>query len=126
MTVPAANPYLALKGVFHEPNRLAIVSALAAAEGGIAFGELAELCDLTNGNLSRHLRALEEEGVVRVDKSFVGLRPRTTVALTESGRERFLEYLTALEKVLHKAAQALDEESRVLAHLGGHVPTSIA
>ncbi|RJQ53304.1 MAG: ArsR family transcriptional regulator [Actinobacteria bacterium] len=93
--------------MFHEPHRLAIVSALLSAPAGLSFGELREGCDLTDGNLSRHLKALEDAGAVRIEKSFVDKRPRTTVFLSEEGRDRFLEYLDALEAVLKEAAARL-------------------
>ncbi len=96
-----------LERLFHEPSRLAIMSALCAAEDGLTFGELKDTCDLTDGNLSRHLKALEEAGAVRIDKAFVGAKPRTTVRLTAAGLDRFREYLDALEEVLEKARHAL-------------------
>ncbi len=100
----ACTPYEALDKVFHEPHRLALVSSLLADEKGLSFNELRDLCDLTDGNLSRHLKVLEDAGAVRIEKSFVANRPRTTVSLTKEGRARFLEYLDALEAVLKEAA----------------------
>jgi len=107
MTAKRDNPYAALKHIFHEPNRLAIMSALCGAVEGLTFNELKEECGLTDGNLSRHLKALEEAGAVRIEKSFVRAKPRTTVFLTDQGRESFLEYLQALEEVLKKAAESM-------------------
>lgn len=101
------NVYSSLKTVFHEPNRLAIISALSSTSRGLTFKELKEECELTDGNLSRHLKALEEAGVVLIHKKFVGAKPRTTVQLTDKGREGFIEYLQALEEVLKKAAEAI-------------------
>ncbi|RMH89437.1 MAG: ArsR family transcriptional regulator [Calditrichaeota bacterium] len=101
------NIFHALERIFHEPNRLAILSALSSASHGLTFRELKEECGLTDGNLSRHLKALEEAKIVAVEKKFVGSRPRTTVILTDQGRERFIDYLQALEEVLKKAADAL-------------------
>lgn len=107
MSAKHDNPYTALKQIFHEPSRLAIISALCGAVDGLTFNELKEHCELTDGNLSRHLKALEEASAVRIEKSFVGAKPRTTVFLTDQGRESFLEYLQALEGVLRKAAQSV-------------------
>lgn len=107
MSIKHDNPYTALKQIFHEPNRLAIISALCGATDGLTFNELKEQCELTDGNLSRHLKALEEAGTVRIEKSFVRAKPRTTVFLTDQGRESFLEYLRALEEVLKKAAKSI-------------------
>ncbi|MFH1023249.1 MAG: transcriptional regulator [Planctomycetota bacterium] len=101
------NPYAALEPLFHEPSRLAILSALGRSSDGITFVALKEECGLTDGNLSRHLKALEAAGVVGIEKAFAGARPRTTVILSDKGRESFLAYLAALEAVLKQAAAAL-------------------
>jgi DNA-binding transcriptional ArsR family regulator len=105
----------ALERLFHEPNRLAILSALCAARDGLAFTQLKETCRLTDGNLSRHLKALEEAGVVRIEKAFVGGKPRTTVSLSPLGVARFQQYLTALAEVIHKARRALPAEKKGVA-----------
>lgn len=104
------NPYEGIKSIFHEPNRLAIMSALCNAEDGLTFNELKEECALTDGNLSRHLKALEEARAIRIKKSFVRSKPLTTVSLTDRGREQFLDYLLALEEVLKKAAESVAPE----------------
>ncbi|HWP47044.1 MAG TPA: transcriptional regulator [Candidatus Limnocylindrales bacterium] len=106
MSAKYDNPYVALKQIFHEPNRLAIVSALCGSIDGLTFNELKEECKLTDGNLSRHLKALEEAGAIKIEKTFVRAKPRTTVFLTDQGRESFIEYLQALEQVLRKAAES--------------------
>ena len=84
------SPYESLERVFHEPNRLAIMSALGGATEGLTFGELKTQCNLTDGNLSRHLKTLDEAKAVRIEKKFVGARPRTTVFITQPGREAFI------------------------------------
>ncbi len=121
MLSKSENPYNGLKRIFHEPNRLAILSALCSAANGISFKELKEECGLTDGNLSRHLKALEEATVIVIEKTFVGAKPRTKVLLTDKGRDSFIEYLQALEEVLVKAADAVSsgEEgiSLPLAHI---------
>jgi len=103
-----ATPYDELARVFHEPKRLAIVSALCATTDGLSFSELKKEGDFTDGNLSRHLKTLEDDGVVYLHKAFVGVKPRTTVFLSDTGRERFLAYLKALESVLSRAAEAVE------------------
>lgn len=105
-----AGPYESLEKIFHEPSRLAIVSELSGVVGELSFVDLKERCDLTDGNLSRHLTALEKAGVIRIKKQFVDSKPRTTVALTPQGRTSFVEYLDALEKVLHHAAARVKPE----------------
>ena len=106
------SPYDALERIFHEPNRLAITSALCAADDGLSFNELKETCNLTDGNLNRHLKVLEEEGVVKVRKAFVDSKPRTTVSISKVGLDRFTEYLDALSEVLKKAKKAVPAEKR--------------
>jgi DNA-binding transcriptional ArsR family regulator len=98
----------ALERIFHEPNRLAIMSALCAAEEGISFPELKQACGLTDGNLNRHLKALSDNEAVVIEKAFVNERPRTTVTLSDTGLARFQQYLKALESVLLTARTALE------------------
>lgn len=112
------HPYGALQRVFHEPNRLAIMSALGGAAKGLSFRELKEQCRLTDGNLSRHLKTLEEASAVRINKRFVGTRPRTTVYLTDAGRREFVAYLQALEEVFLRAAEAMEAEERGISIFG--------
>lgn len=109
MTPPT--PIEEIKKIFHEPNRLAILSALAAAPDGLPFVEMKTTCRLTDGNLSRHLKALSDLDVVRVKKTFAGAKPRTTVFLTDRGRARFVRYLSALEEVLQTARTAVRGEA---------------
>jgi DNA-binding transcriptional ArsR family regulator len=101
------NPFQALEKIFHEPNRLAIMSALCAAESGLTFSELKTLCDLTDGNLNRHLNVLKESKAVRIKKEFVDDKPRTTVFISSTGLDRFNEYLNALTAVIEQARDAL-------------------
>ncbi|MCK5804419.1 MAG: transcriptional regulator [Lentisphaeria bacterium] len=101
-----ATPYSELTRRFHEPNRLAIMSATCAAKGGISFTELRDLCALTDGNLSRHLGKLEAAGAVIVHKRFVNAKPKTTVHVTQEGLAEFTSYLAALENALSLARDA--------------------
>lgn len=105
MTDPSLNPFAALSRAFHEPNRLQILSTLAAATEGMTFGDLKTKTGLTDGNLSRHLRTLEESGALRIEKAFVNAKPRTTVFLSDNGRQDFLTYLKTLEEVLRAAKE---------------------
>lgn len=102
-----SDPFASLKKTFHEPNRLAIVSALLSALEGMTFSEIKTSCQLTDGNLSRHLKTLESEGVVRIHKAFQNNKPQTSVVMTERGRQAFMEYLKALEAVLKQATKAV-------------------
>src|SRR6059058_5469776 len=78
---------------------------------GLDCGDLKRLCRLTDGNLSRHLRILEEPGLVEITKTFRDNRPHTTCRLTAAGRRRFLEYLAVLETVVADAATAARDEA---------------
>ncbi|WP_114954378.1 transcriptional regulator [Sphingosinicella terrae] len=98
--------YQGLDRVFHERARLGIVTSLAGHSEGLSFGELKALCDLTDGNLNRHLQVLEEAGFIRIDKGYEGRRPHTRCTLTEQGRARFADYLRVLEEVVRTASTA--------------------
>jgi DNA-binding transcriptional ArsR family regulator len=100
--------YRGLDRVIHERARLGILASLLAHPKGLAFGELLELCGLTDGNLSRHLQVLQEAKLVTLSRDTGAGRPQTTCRITSSGRKRFLEYLAVLERVLVDAADALD------------------
>ena len=97
-----------LEKKFHEPARLALVTTLCETADGFGFQELKSRCGMTDGNLSRHLKVLEEGGVVTQHKAGKGRRARTLVVLTPEGREAFLEYLQTLEGVLNGALEALE------------------
>lgn len=99
-----------LDRVMHEKARLGVLSSLVAHPKGLAFGDLKQLCGLTDGNLSRHLQVLQEAGLVEITKSFEANRPLTTCRLTRSGRKRFLEYLALLEQVVRDAAKTAGED----------------
>ena len=106
-----------LDGMFHSVARLRVTTALQVHPRGVTFVELKRLCDLSDGNLSRHLQKLQGEGIVELEKNFVKRSPQTTVRLTEEGRRRFRAYLDALERVIedaetsNAAAPAHDEEA---------------
>ena len=103
--------YAGLDRVIHERARLGILASLLAHPKGLAFGELQELCALTDGNLSRHLQVLQDARLVSLSRDTGAGRPQTTCRITSSGRKRFLEYLAVLERVLTDAADALDGDS---------------
>jgi len=98
--------YDGLDRLIHERARLGVLTSLIGHPKGLPFGDLRRLCDLTDGNLSRHLAALQEGGLVEVIKRFEGARPLTLCKITEAGRARYLEYLAVLEQVVRDAAEA--------------------
>jgi DNA-binding transcriptional ArsR family regulator len=95
--------YEGLDRVLHEKARLGILASLVAHKDGLKFGELRALCQLTDGNLSRHLDTLREAGLIDIWKGFEGRRPQTLVRLTADGRKRFAVYLEELERVIKDA-----------------------
>ena len=94
-----------LDEVIHGRLRLGIMAFLSTAESA-DFNELKARLQASDGNLSVHLRKLEEAGYVAIAKSFVDRKPLTRVTLTDKGREAFLTYLDAIEKLLPKAERA--------------------
>ncbi|MDA1266513.1 MAG: transcriptional regulator [Planctomycetota bacterium] len=104
--------YTGLERVFHEKARLGILTALVSEPQGIAFNDLKQLCDLTDGNLSRHLRTLGEAGLVVGARGPGVGRPQSIYELTREGRKRFLGYLAELERVVADAARARSTPAR--------------
>ena len=83
--------------------RLAIMAHLSLAKKPIDFNTLLVELGLTRGNLSTHMKRLEEDGLVRIHKSFVDRKPRTTYACTSRGKKEISQYLTAVEAVLRSS-----------------------
>lgn len=103
--------YEGLDRVIHERARLSVLTSLITNPRGVTFNDLKELCALTDGNLSRHLRVLERARMVEIDKGFDHNRPLTVCRITASGRKRYLEYLNTLEQVVRDAAKGTNDES---------------
>src|SRR5580704_13491339 len=103
--------YRGLDRVIHEKARLGVLTSLMAHPKGLAFGDLKQLCGLTDGNLSRHLQVLQEAGLVEINKGYEGNRPHTTCRLTTAGRRRFLDYLAVLEQLVRDAAKAAGKDA---------------
>jgi DNA-binding transcriptional ArsR family regulator len=112
MTKPDSAPFAfeGLDRVMHEKARLGLLTSLMSHPKGLAFGDLKQLCGLTDGNLSRHLLVLQEAGLVEINKGYEGNRPHTTCRLTRAGRKRFLDYLAVLEKLVRDAAKVAREQ----------------
>ena len=108
---PAQFAYEGLDRTIHERARLGILTSLVAHPKGLVFGALKQMCSLTDGNLSRHLGVLEEEGIVEVVKSFQNNRPQTLCQVTLNGRQRYLDYLQVLEQVVRDATDAVASTS---------------
>lgn len=97
--------YDGLERTLHEKARLGIMTSLMAHPQGLVFNELKDLCALTDGNLNRHLKVLQDEQFIELWKGYSHRRPQTLVRITAPGRERFLEYVAVLERVVSDAAR---------------------
>ena len=94
-----------LDRVIHEKGRLAIMSLLAA-NPELSYTDLRALLQMTDGNLTTHLRTLQEAGYVVMTKSTLRNRPLTTLALSDQGRRAFAEYLDVLERIVQDTRAA--------------------
>jgi DNA-binding MarR family transcriptional regulator len=103
--------YEGLDRVIHERARLGVLTSLVAHPKGLPFADLRRMCQLTDGNLSRHLQVLQEAGFVEVSKSFERNRPQTLCRITVEGRARYLDYLSVLEQVVRDAAAAVKADA---------------
>jgi len=100
--------YDGLDRVIHEKARLSVLTSLVTHQKGLVFGDLKELCGLTDGNLSRHLQVLEEARLIDIEKGYDHNRPQTLCRITAQGRRRYLDYLQVLEQIVRDAAAATD------------------
>jgi len=90
---------LNINKVFESRVRLGIMSLLMVNET-YDFNSLKETLDLTDGNLASHLKALEEKGMIKVNKQFIGRKPNTRYSATETGKAGFRQHLKALESLI--------------------------
>ena len=102
--------YERLDRVLHEKARLGIMTSLLTHPEGVLFNDLKTMCALTDGNLSRHLQALSKAGLIEIWKGHDRGRPQTLCRLSVLGRERFVEYLGELERVLRDASAELGRQ----------------
>jgi DNA-binding HxlR family transcriptional regulator len=103
--------YQGLDRVIHEHARLSVLTSLVSTPKGLVFNDLKQLCSLTDGNLSRHLRVLEMEKMVEIVKGHERNRPQTICRITAAGRQRYLEYLSTLEQVVRDATKVTLEKN---------------
>lgn len=85
--------------LFENRVRLGIMSVLMVNDS-FDFNSLKETLEVTDGNLASHLKALEENGLVKVEKQFVGKKPNTSYSITDKGRMLFRDHLKALENLI--------------------------
>jgi DNA-binding HxlR family transcriptional regulator len=106
--------YEGLDRVIHEKARLSVLTSLVTHQKGLVFGDLKRLCGLTDGNLSRHLKVLEEADLIAIVKGYDQNRPQTICQVTAAGRQRYLDYLKVLEQVVRDAASAAKADTSPL------------
>lgn len=95
------NPIEQLQKVFDSRVRLGIMSALIV-NTQVSFNELKELIQVTDGNLASHMKALEENGLIKVNKGFVGRKTNTTYSVTKAGEKAFKLHIEALEQMIRQ------------------------
>lgn len=88
-----------LHKAFESRVRLGIMSVLAVNDS-LDFTSLKEYLEVTDGNLASHLKKLEEEEFIRVEKSFIDRKPNTSYHMTKKGKKAFEEHLNVLEKII--------------------------
>lgn len=95
------NPIEKLNKVFDHRIRLGIMSALMVNDD-LNFNFLKEMLQVTDGNLASHLKPLEENKYIKVNKSFIGKKTNTTYSITKSGDKAFRQHIEALEKMIRQ------------------------
>ncbi len=93
------NPINNLNKLFDSRVRLGIMSALMVNDV-LNFNNLKELLEITDGNLASHLKALEENNIVKVNKGFIGRKTNTIYSITKNGIKEFKLHIAALEKMI--------------------------
>ncbi len=88
-----------LHKAFENRIRLGIMSALAVNDS-LDFTSLKEFLEVTDGNLATHIKKLEQEGFVVVEKSFIDNKPNTSYSMTPEGKKAFEEHLQVLEQII--------------------------
>ena len=88
----------------HEPARLMILMVLYTVESA-DFTFLVNATELTDGNLSSHLSKLESAGFVKIEKGYAGKKPRTTLQLTEEGRQAVDDYSNTMQRAMRNLSK---------------------
>ena len=88
-----------LDPIIHQPVRTQLFACLCSKES-VTFSYLKGLLNLSDGNLTTHMRKIIDAGYVKVKKEFINNRPRTTYALTDEGRKAFDSYLERLKDIV--------------------------
>lgn len=94
------NPIAGLNKVFDNRIRLGVMSMLMVNEE-VSFNDLKGMLEVTDGNLATHLVNLEENGLIKVHKGFIGRKTNTTYSITKVGEKAFNDHIAALEKMIN-------------------------
>jgi DNA-binding MarR family transcriptional regulator len=97
----AEKDFAELDDIIHSKIRLGVMSVLMTVDSA-QFTYFKEVLKTTDGNLSVHLKKLEDAGYIRVEKKFVRRKPQTLCRITSKGRKAFERYVEALEKIIGK------------------------
>ncbi len=89
-----------LNKAFESRVRLGIMSVLMV-NNSVDFSTLKDLLEITDGNLASHINSLEKEKYIQIKKQFMGKKPNTSYAITQTGKKAFIEHLNALEKLIN-------------------------
>ena len=95
------DPIQQLNKVFDSRIRIGIMSALIVNDS-LNFNDLKALIDVTDGNLATHLKTLEENEYIKVQKGFIGRKTNTTYSITKAGEKAFRAHIDALEAIIKK------------------------
>ncbi len=87
--------------ILHQAIRSKLISLLIANEE-LPFKALKEMLEVTDGNLSSHLRKLEDAEYIMIEKTYEGKRPKTVVHITENGKKAFTTYIEELKKFIEE------------------------
>ena len=93
------NPIENLNKIFDSRIRLGIMSALMV-NATVSYNEIKELIQVTDGNLASHLKTLEDNGYIKVQKGFIGRKTNTTYTVSKAGEKAFKVHLDALEQMI--------------------------
>ena len=100
---PLIDEPIVLNETIHQPTRLRMMTLLVSQPEAdrLAYTFIQQTLDLTGGNMTAHLRKLEDAGYLVMTKEFLESKPRTWVQATPQGRRAFAEYLSNLDKALN-------------------------
>ncbi len=96
----AKNPIAGLNKVFDNRIRLGVMSILIVNDE-ISFNDLKGMLEVTDGNLATHMVNLEENGLIKVHKGFIGRKTNTTYSITRVGQKAFNDHISALERMIN-------------------------